>query len=37
VADTNNHAVRVARLENGTVETLELRGLAPPESADQAL
>ena len=27
VADTNNHAVRVADLETGDVETLELRGL----------
>ena len=33
VADTNNHAVRVARLDDGTVETLELHGLAPPEPA----
>jgi DNA-binding beta-propeller fold protein YncE len=30
VADTNNHAVRVARLDDGAVETLELRGLEPP-------
>ena len=27
VADTNNHAVRVADLETGEVSTLELRGL----------
>ena len=27
VADTNNHAIRVASLETGHVETLELRGL----------
>ena len=27
VADTNNHAIRVANLETGRVETLELRGL----------
>jgi DNA-binding beta-propeller fold protein YncE len=27
IADTNNHAIRVADLETGAVETLELRGL----------
>lgn len=31
IADTNNHAVRVADLKRGTVSTLELKGLAPPE------
>jgi len=30
VADTNNHAIRVARLADGEVETLALRGLGPP-------
>ena len=30
VADTNNHAVRVAELKSGEVETLTLSGLAPP-------
>ena len=30
VADTNNHAVRVADLASGTVRTLTLRGLEPP-------
>ncbi len=30
VADTNNHAVRVADLSTGVVGTLELRGLEPP-------
>ena len=30
VADTNNHAVRVADLADGRVRTLDLRGLAPP-------
>ena len=34
VADTNNHAVRVARLDDGVVETLELRGLGPPPPTD---
>ena len=27
VADTNNHAIRVADLETGEVSTLDLRGL----------
>jgi DNA-binding beta-propeller fold protein YncE len=31
VADTNNHAIRVADLADGSVRTLPLRGLAPPE------
>jgi hypothetical protein len=30
VADTNNHAVRVANLDTGVVETLRLRGLVGP-------
>ena len=30
VADTNNHAVRLAALDGGDVTTLELRGLEPP-------
>jgi len=30
IADTNNHAVRVADLRTGDVATLELRGLEPP-------
>jgi sugar lactone lactonase YvrE len=30
IADTNNHAVRVADLARGVVETLAVRGLAPP-------
>jgi DNA-binding beta-propeller fold protein YncE len=30
VADTNNHAIRVADLESGTVSTLTLRPLEPP-------
>ncbi len=33
VADTNNHAVRVADLASGAVATLALRGLAPPRGA----
>jgi sugar lactone lactonase YvrE len=32
IADTNNHAIRVADLSDGTVRTLELRGLEPPGS-----
>ena len=27
IADTNNHAIRVADLESGEVRTLEVRGL----------
>ena len=30
VADTNNHAVRVADLDGGPLRTLEVRGLEPP-------
>jgi len=33
VADTNNHAIRVADLAQGQVRTLELRGLEPPADA----
>ncbi len=33
VADTNNHAVRVADLGTGDVTTVLLRGLEPPENA----
>ena len=29
IADTNNHAIRVADLESGVVTTLELKGLKP--------
>lgn len=32
IADTNNHAVRVAGLGEGMVRTLELRDLAPPDA-----
>lgn len=35
VADTNNHAVRVASLADGTVTTLELVGLQPPGAAPE--
>lgn len=31
IADTNNHAVRVVDRASGYVQTLELRGLTPPE------
>jgi len=30
IADTNNHAIRVADLNSGSVATLMLKGLAPP-------
>jgi hypothetical protein len=31
VADTNNHAIRVVELDSGSVSTLTIDGLAPPE------
>jgi DNA-binding beta-propeller fold protein YncE len=34
VADTNNHAIRVADLATGTVSTVELRDLDPPPTRD---
>lgn len=33
VADTNNHAIRVVRLADRSVQTLAIAGLAPPEPA----
>lgn len=33
VADTNNHAVRVASLDRGEITTLVFRGLAPPDQS----
>ncbi len=32
VADTNNHAIRTVDLANGSVATLEIKGLTPPAS-----
>jgi DNA-binding beta-propeller fold protein YncE len=34
IADTNNHAIRMADLSNGLVQTLVLKGLAPPGEED---
>lgn len=34
IADTNNHVIRVADLDRGTVATLRLTGLEPPPRAD---
>jgi len=30
IADTNNHAIRVADLKNGSVRTMRIKGLKPP-------
>jgi DNA-binding beta-propeller fold protein YncE len=34
IADTNNHAIRVADLKTKTVSTLKIEGLTPPESVE---
>ena len=36
VADTNNHRIRTVDLLNGTVKTLEIEGLAPPDPPKQS-
>ncbi len=33
IADTNNHAIRLANLENGNVQTLEIKGLTAPKAS----